>query len=48
MLQAATFYSHNLVPSDQADTTTRYHKSVSNLSRSYASLLSAAHAVNAT
>jgi hypothetical protein len=32
MLQAVTFYSHNLVVSEQFDATTGYEKSVSNLS----------------
>ena len=45
MLQAVTFYSHNLVVSEQFDATTGYEKSVSNLSRSYTSVLSAAHAM---
>ena len=48
MLQAVTFYSHNLVVSEQFDATTGYEKSTSQLSRSYASSLSAAHAKNAT
>ena len=48
MLQAVIFHSDNLVVSEQFDVTTGYEKSTSQLSRSYASSLSAAHAKNAT
>jgi glucoamylase len=48
MLQAVIFHSDNLVPGEQFDATTGYEKSVRNLSGSYASFLSAAHARNAT
>ena len=48
MLQAVIYYGDNLVVSEQFDVTTGYEKSTSQLSRSYASSLSAAHAKNAT
>ena len=44
MLQAVIFHSDNLEPSEQFDATTGYEKSVSNLSWSYASYLSAVRA----
>ena len=47
MLQAVIFHSDNLELSEQFDATTGYEKSVSNLSWSYASFLSAVHARNA-
>ena len=48
MLQAIIFHSDNLELSEQFDATTGYEKSVSNLSWSYASFLSAVRARNAT
>jgi len=48
MLQAVIFHSDNLELSEQFDATTGYEKSVSNLSWSYASFLSAVRARNAT
>ena len=48
MLQAVIFHSDNLELSEQFDATTGCEKSVRNLSGSYASFLSAAHAMNAT
>jgi len=48
MLQAVIFHSDNLELSEQFDATTGYEKSVSNLSWSYASYLSAIRARNAT
>ena len=47
MLQAVIFHSDNLELSEQFDATTGYEKSVSNLSWSYASFLSAVRARNA-
>ena len=47
MLQAVIFHSDNLELSEQFDVTTGHEKSVSNLSWSYASFLSAVHARNA-
>jgi glucoamylase len=47
MLQAVVFHSDNLELSEQFDATTGYEKSVSNLSWSYASFLSAIRARNA-
>ena len=47
MLQAVIFHSDNLELSEQFDATTGHEKSVSNLSWSYASFLSAVHARNA-
>jgi hypothetical protein len=47
MLQAVIFHSDNLELSEQFDATTGYEKSVSNLSWSYASSLSAVRARNA-
>ena len=47
MLQAVIFHSDNLELSEQFDATTGYEKSVSDLSWSYASILSAVHARNA-
>ena len=47
MLQAVIFHSDNLELSEQFDATTGYEKSVSNLSWSYASFLSAIRARNA-
>jgi glucoamylase len=47
MLQAVVFHSDNLELSEQFDATTGYEKSVSNLSWSYASFLSAIRAKNA-
>ena len=47
MLQAVVFHSDNLELSEQFDATTGYEKSVSNLSWSYASFLSAVRAKNA-
>jgi glucoamylase len=47
MLQALIFHSDNLELSEQFDATTGYEKSVSNLSWSYASFLSAVRARNA-
>jgi glucoamylase len=44
MLQAVIFHSDNLELSEQFDATTGYEKSVSNLSWSYASFLSAVRA----
>jgi glucoamylase len=44
MLQAVIFHSDNLELSEQFDATTGYQKSVSNLSWSYASFLSAVRA----
>jgi glucoamylase len=44
MLQAVVFHSDNLELSEQFDATTGYEKSVSNLSWSYASFLSAVRA----
>ena len=44
MLQAVIFHSDNLELSEQFDATTGYEKSVSNLSWSYASFLSAIRA----
>ena len=44
MLQAVIFHSDNLELSEQFDATTGYEKSVSNLSWSYASYLSAVRA----
>ena len=41
MLQALIFHSDNLELSEQFDATTGYEKSVSNLTWSYASFLSA-------
>ncbi len=46
MLQAVVFHSDNLELSEQFDATTGYQKSVSNLSWSYASFLSAIRAKN--
>jgi glucoamylase len=48
MLQAVIFHSDNLELSEQFDATTGYEKSVSNLSWSYASFLSAVRARSAT
>jgi glucoamylase len=48
MLQAILFHSDSLELSEQFDATTGYEKSVSNLSWSYASFLSAVRARNAT
>jgi len=48
MLQAIVFHSDNFELSEQFDATTGYEKSVSNLSWSYASFLSAVRARNAT
>jgi glucoamylase len=48
MLQAVIFHSDNLELSEQFDATTGYEKSVSNLSWSYASFLSAVRARTAT
>jgi glucoamylase len=48
MLQAVVFHSDHLELSEQFDATTGYEKSVSNLSWSYASFLSAIRARNAT
>jgi glucoamylase len=48
MLQAVVFHSDHLELSEQFDATTGYEKSVSNLSWSYASFLSAVRARNAT
>jgi glucoamylase len=47
MLQAVIFHSDNLELSEQFDATTGYEKSVSNLSWSYASFLSAVRARSA-
>jgi hypothetical protein len=47
MLQALVFHSDHLELSEQFDATTGYEKSVSNLSWSYASFLSAVRAKNA-
>ncbi len=47
MLQAVVFHSDHLELSEQFDATTGYEKSVSNLSWSYASFLSAVRAKNA-
>jgi glucoamylase len=47
MLQAVIFHSDNLELSEQFDATTGYEKSVSNLTWSYASFLSAVRARNA-
>jgi glucoamylase len=47
MLQAVIFHSDNLELSEQFDATTGYEKSVSNLSWSYASFLSAVRATTA-
>ena len=47
MLQAVIFHSDHLELSEQFDATTGYEKSVSNLSWSYASFLSAVRAKNA-
>jgi glucoamylase len=47
MPQAVIFHSDNLELSEQFDATTGYEKSVSNLSWSYASFLSAVRARNA-
>ena len=47
MLQAVIFHRDNLELSEQFDATTGYEKSVSNLSWSYASFLSAIRARNA-
>ena len=44
MLQAVIFHSDNLELSEQFDATTGYEKSLSNLSWSYASFLSAVRA----
>ena len=44
MLEAVIFHSDNLELSEQFDATTGYQKSVSNLSWSYASFLSAVRA----
>ena len=44
MLQAIIFHSHHLVLSEQFDANNGYEKSVSNLSWSYASFLSAVRA----
>jgi len=46
MLQAIVFHSDNLELSEQFYATTGYEKSVSNLSWSYASFLSAVRAKN--
>jgi glucoamylase len=46
MLQAVVFHSDHLELSEQFDATTGYEKSVSNLSWSYASFLSAIRARN--
>jgi glucoamylase len=48
MLQAVVFHSDHLELSEQFDATTGYEKSVSNLSWSYASFLSAVRARNAS
>jgi glucoamylase len=48
MLQAVLFHSDNLELSEQFDATSGYEKSVSNLSWSYASFLSAVRARNAS
>jgi glucoamylase len=48
MLQAVVFHSDNLELSEQFDAVTGYEKSVSNLTWSYASFLSAVRARNAT
>lgn len=48
MLQAIAFHSDHLELSEQFDATTGYEKSVSNLSWSYASFLSAVRAKNAS
>ncbi len=47
MLQAVLFHSDNFELSEQFDATSGYEKSVSNLSWSYASFLSAVRARNA-
>jgi glucoamylase len=47
MLQAVIFHSDNLELSEQFDATTGYEKSVSNLSWSYASFVSAVRARSA-
>ena len=47
MLQAVVFHSDQLELSEQFDATSGYEKSVSNLSWSYASFLSAVRAKNA-
>ncbi|HJY66405.1 MAG TPA: hypothetical protein VJ254_06730, partial [Streptosporangiaceae bacterium] len=47
MLQTVIFHSDNLELSEQFDATTGYEKSVSNLSWSYASFLSAVRVRNA-
>jgi len=47
MLQAVIFHSDHLELSEQFDATSGYEKSVSNLSWSYASFLSAVRAKNA-
>jgi glucoamylase len=47
MLQAVIFHSDNLELSEQFDATSRYEKSVSNLTWSCASFLSAIRARNA-
>ena len=48
MCQAVIFHSDNLELSEQFDAATGYEKSVSNLSWSYASFLSAIRARTAT
>lgn len=46
MLQALVFHNHHFELSEQFDSTTGYENSVSNLSWSYASSLSAVRAKN--